>query len=201
MIITHYGASCFKVQSGETVLVFDPPSKDSSYKSPRFQANIVLISFNNKDHNGSDNISSKVEGEETPFIINGPGEYEVSGVAVTGYADEQNTIYLLQCENISVCHLGSLSEVELDSDAQEGVSGADILLVPIRNDEDAEKMAKLINQTDAKIVIPMHYNDVTLKKFLKEEGGEGVIHTDKLTIKKKDLEKEKTEIVVLKPVI
>ena len=56
MVITYYGASCFKVQSGETVLAFNPPSKESEFKSPRFAADIVLVSSNHKDYNGWENI-------------------------------------------------------------------------------------------------------------------------------------------------
>ena len=42
MVITYYGAGCFKVQSGETVLAFNPPSKESEFKSPRFASDIVF---------------------------------------------------------------------------------------------------------------------------------------------------------------
>ncbi len=99
MVITYYGASCFKVQSGETVLVFNPPSKESEFKSPRFQANIILISSNHKDYNGWQNISGTAE-NKAPFVIDGPGEYEIGGIHIGGIASGTNTIYAISLEDI-----------------------------------------------------------------------------------------------------
>src|SRR3989344_2893496 len=53
MVITYYGALCFKVQSGETVLAFNPPSSKSEYKSPRFASDIDVKGIKT---NGLDNV-------------------------------------------------------------------------------------------------------------------------------------------------
>jgi hypothetical protein len=52
-----------------------------------------------------------------------------------------------------------------------------------------------------RIIIPTHFEGVgednCLKKFLKEIGNESVKPTDKLTIKKKDIENMEGEVVIL----
>ena len=85
MVITYYGAGCFKVQSGETVLAFNPPSKESEFKSPRFASDIVLVSSNHKDYNGWENLPGKAEGSK-PFVAEGNGEYEISGIYIKASA-------------------------------------------------------------------------------------------------------------------
>ncbi len=225
MIITYYGASCFKAQSGETVLAFDPPSKefpakDFGLKLPRFQADIALISHSqHNDHSGYGTLSGKGE-NKCPFVIDGPGEYEIKSVQITGvksFHDEvggerngANTVYAIEFENISLCHLGDFGEKELSAEAEEAVAGCDILFMPIYISDksgetvmDPQKAAKMAAQIEPKIVIPMHYHEdkKMLKKFLDEFDGCDTKPIDKLTIKKKDFAEKKAEVVVLNPVV
>lgn len=215
MIITHYGISCFKVQSRETVLVFDPPSKefpikDFGLKLPSFQTDIVLISHNQHgDHSGYETLPGKGE-DKSLFIVDGPGEYETKGIYIKGiktFHDEfsgerhgLNTIYVLNIEDMSVCHLGDFGEKELESETKESIGETDILLMPIYGPSmDPQKAAKIVAQIEPKIIIPMHYHKdkKALKKFLDEFGNGSVKPVDKLSLKKKDLADKKTEIVVL----
>lgn len=211
MVITYYGVSCFKVQSGENVLAFDPPSKESEFKSPRFQTNIVLISHSHRDHNGYDSLVGKTEGKE-PFLINSPGEYETNGIYIQGiksFHDSSagqkhglNTIYKLNIEDISLCHLGDFGEKSLRPEAKEAIGEIDILFVPVGGENVLEpsEAARIISQIEPKIVIPMHYKKNTaLKNFLDEVGNGSIKPLDKLTVKKKDLVENKTSIIVLEP--
>lgn len=204
MIITYYGISCFKAQSGETVLAFDPPSKDSDFKSPRFQANAVLISNNHKDHNGWENLSSKIEGKDL-IVLDGPGEYELEGIYIKGIKSAgQNTVYSVNFEGITICHMGNFSEKELRPEIKEAIGEIDILFVPIDGDGvlDPQEAAKISSRLEPSIVIPMHYKDnKTLKKFMDEFGNGSAKPFDKLTIKKKDLDQGKIQVVVLEPAI
>ena len=209
MVITYYGAACFKVQSGETVLAFNPPSKESEYKSPRFASDIVLVSSNHKDYNGWENLAyrqaglpGKTEGAK-PFVAEGQGEYEVSGIYIKGIGSNgrDNTVYTLALEDIFICHLGALSK-EMDPSLKEAVGEVDILFIPIGGGEllDPQKAAGAAIHLEAKVVIPMNYNESQLKQFIKEFGAGEATAADKLTIKKKDLAEKKGEVVVLKPV-
>src|SRR3989338_488837 len=56
---------------------------------------------------------------------------------------------------------------------------------------------KLAVQLEPKVIVPMHYDEKSLKAFLKEAGAEGTKAEEKLTIKKKDLEGKEAEVVVL----
>ena len=71
MIITYLGVEFFKVQFGDTTIAFNPISKDSKFKPTRFFSDIALVSLNNPDMNGTENLS--YNGKDT-FVISGPGE-------------------------------------------------------------------------------------------------------------------------------
>ena len=208
MIITYQGVEFFKVQFGDTTLAFNPISKESKFKSSRFFADIALVSLNHPDMNGSENLS--YNGKE-PFVITGPGEYEVKDIFIKGFGSKSNyggkerinTIYSVTLENMNLCFLGALSDINLSSEVKEDLGDVDILFLPIGDDGviDAVKAEKLSVEIEPKIIIPMHFGDVgskdALKKYLKEAGEENVKPIDKLTIKKKDLEGKQGEVVVL----
>lgn len=197
MVITYYGAACFKVQSGETVIAFAPPSKESKFKAPRFQTDIALINCNHPDYNGWDNLSSKDE-KKPPFVVDGAGEYEVAGIYIKGISTP--TIYIVSFEDIILCHLGGFIEKNLRPEIKEEIGEVDVLFVPI-DEDDGQKAAQFISQIEPKIAIPMNYKEADLKHFLKEFGNNSIKPEEKLTIKKKDLSEEKTQVVVLSPVL
>ena len=201
-----------KISQGDTVIAANPFGKNSSYKPIRFGARIGLVSVNHPDYNGTENLS---HGEKVPFVISGPGEYEIGGIAVSGFLAPKpfstegssegllNTIYTVELEGIRLCFLGALSSGELPPELYEGIGSVDILFVPIAgggllSPADAEKIAVSL---DAKLVIPLAWDkdDKHLGVFKKEAGAEGTLPVDKLTLKKKDLEGKEGEVVVLEP--
>jgi L-ascorbate metabolism protein UlaG (beta-lactamase superfamily) len=203
MIITYYGAQFFKVQFGDIALAFDPISKDSKLKPSRFGADIVFVSAHHADFNGTDQVT---HGEKKPFVIEGPGEYEVKGVFIKGLPSESkyggqdliNTIYTVSLENMNICFLGALNNSELKNETVEALDEVDILFVPIGGKGVLEpaKAYKLAVSLEPKIIIPMNYDDASLKVFLKE-AGENPKPESKLTLKKKDLEGKEGDIFVL----
>lgn len=207
MIITYLGGEFIKIQFGDTTVAFNPVSKDSSLKTSKFGADVVLSSINHEDMNG---VEQLVFGDKKPFVITGPGEYEIKGVFIKGllgvskYGGEQciNTIYTMSLEGMNICHLGAQSAVELQKDTDEAIDEVDILFVPIGGEGvlDPATAYKLAVSIGPKIIIPIHYGDIgdkdALKKFLKE-AGENPAPLPKLTLKKKDLEGKEAEVVVL----
>jgi len=209
MIISYQGVESLKIQFGDTTVAYNPISKDSKFKGAKFGADIVLVSLNHPDMNGKENAS---RGEREPFVITGPGEYEIGGIFIQGFpsvskygGDEKiNSIYLMSLENMNLCFLGALSSSEsIDSTTKEALDGIDILFVPIGGDGvlSPSEAYNTAVKLEAKIIIPIHYgeglNTGALKIFLKEGGEEGAKPTDKLTIKKKDLEGKEGDIIVL----
>ena len=208
MIITYLGVEFFKVQFGDTTIAFNPISKDSKFKPTRFFADIALVSLNHPDMNGVENLS--YNGKD-PFVISGPGEYEVKDVFIKGFASKSmydgkeriNTIYSVTLENMNICFLGALSDINLSSEVKEALGDVDILFVPIgaNNVLDVAKAEKLSVEIEPKIIIPMHFGDVgvkdALKKYLKEAGEDNVKPVDKLTIRRKDLEGKTGDVIVI----
>jgi L-ascorbate metabolism protein UlaG (beta-lactamase superfamily) len=208
MIITYHGVEFVKVQHGDMVLAFNPPSKKSKFSTTSFGANIVLISTNHPDLNGYE-IASR--NDKNAFVIKGPGEYEVDGMfirgfkTVTNYGGQEmiNTIYTLTVDGMNLAFLGAINQSEIDPDIKEELGQANILFVPIGGDGvlDFSEAYKMAVKREPNIIIPIHYGQIgdkdALKNFLKEGGQESIKPIDKLTIKKKDLEGKEGEIVVL----
>lgn len=209
MIITYLGGEFVKVQFGETVLAFNPPSKNSKLKTARFGADIALISVNQPDCNGVETVT---HGSHAPFVIQGPGEYEIKEVTVRGFATESrygdekriNTVYLVTLESMRLCFLGALSEKTLPTQVLESLDGIDILFVPVGGGTLSPALAHaLAVALEPRLIVPIHYEGLgekdALKAFLKEAGEKQLAPIEKLTIRKKDLEGKEEEIVVLKP--
>lgn len=205
MIITYFGKQFFKIQQGEMVLSFNPISKDSkSSNGTKFGSDVALITTNHPDYNG---ISQLSHGEREPFVISGPGDYEVREIFVKGIMSDSNlggkkyinTIYTLSMDNIEIVFLGALSDSSLSKEAIEAIGNPDILFIPVGGKDilDAKNASKLSASLEPKIVIPMDYDAESLKAFLKEAGAEGVQKIDKLTLKRKDLDGKAGEVIVL----
>ncbi len=206
MIITYNGLQFFKIQQGEMVLAFNPVSKESkSGIVAKFGADISFVTTNHPDYNGLDQVS---HGERTPFAIKGPGDYEVKEIfvkgslsnAVLGDKKYVNTIYSMTVDNINIVFLGALSDTDLSKEAREAIDGPDILFVPVggKGMLEPKDAAKLAASLEPKLIIPMNYDDATLKAFLKESGAEKAEVVEKLTLKRKDLEGKEGEVIVLK---
>ena len=207
MIITYFGGEFFKVQFGNTTIAFNPISKDSKLKPSRFGADIVLSTTYHEDFSGFEQVT---HGDKKPFIISGPGEYEVNDVFIKGLPSESkyggkdliNTIYTVSLENMNICFLGAINNFELKAETIEALDEIDILFVPIGGDGvlDSAKAYKLAVSLQPKIIIPMHYGDIgekdSLKVFLKE-AGENPSPEPKLTLKKKDLEGKEGDVMLL----
>jgi len=213
MVITWYGQSCFKIQSGETVVFTDPFHREIGLTPPRSQASIVTVSHCHSDHNNIEALSGE------PLVIDGPGEYETKGIGIKGifsFHDDKdgkerggNTIYLMEIEGIKICHLGDLAQKKLTDEQLEKIDEVDILMVPVGGTAtlDAEDAVEIISQIEPRIVIPMHYkipgltlsfNPDGVDAFLKEMGMGKKEAVDKLTLKKKDLPEGEMQVVVMR---
>jgi L-ascorbate metabolism protein UlaG (beta-lactamase superfamily) len=205
MIIQYFGKQFFKISQGDFVVAVNPISKDSKlFDKAKFGSNAVLITINHPDYNG---IDSATFGENTPFIINGPGEYEVGDMYVQGFASAAdidkkeyvNTIYLITFDGMKLVFIGALSNKDsIPKSFVEAVDEPDLFFVPIGGTStiDAATAQKLANSFNAKMVVPMDYDAASLKVFLKEAGAEGTKPVDKLTVKKKDFVGKAGEVVL-----
>jgi len=213
MDIFPLGHSSFRIKGKSVTVATDPfdPQMVGFPFPKHISADIVTVTHPHKDHN---NIGA-VEGN--PFVIQGPGEYEVKDVGVIGmssYHDEQkgkerglNTLYHIEIDGINVVHLGDLG-IMLSKEEIEKLDGVDILFVPVGGKvtitiQDAQR---LISELEPTIIIPMHYKTskhskgfeemASVQPFLKIMGKEEVTPVPKLSITKDKLPSE-MQIVVL----
>ncbi|KKR02504.1 MAG: Zn-dependent hydrolase of the beta-lactamase fold-like protein [Microgenomates group bacterium GW2011_GWB1_40_9] len=207
MDITSFGHSSFKIKGKAATLVTDP--FDSSFTGLRFpkhiEADIVTVSHAHEDHNAVFQI------EGNPFVVSGPGEYEIKGIGIVGIPSEHgngvkeiNTIYRIEMDDLSIVHLGDLGRM-LTTEEVDELDGVDILMIPVGGTYtiDAQQAAKLIAEIEPSIVIPMHYLRQGLKfdlspvsVFLKEMGQEMVTAQPKVSVSKAKLPEQK-QIIVL----
>jgi L-ascorbate metabolism protein UlaG (beta-lactamase superfamily) len=205
MVITHHGGQCFKVSFGDTTLAFDPISKKSKLSPVKFGSDVAFISMHHPDFDGADQVA---HGSKQPFVVNGPGEYEIGDVTARGYGvqttydgvERYNTIYQVRLETINMVFLGALSSPDIDPKILGELGDIDILFIPIGGGDVLEvpQASKLAVKLEAKCIIPMHYDANALAAFRKEESSGDVALQDKLTIKKKDVIEMSGEVVVLK---
>ena len=205
MVISYHGGEFFKVSFGSTTLAFNPIGKKSKLSPVKFGSDAAFISLWNDDFNGVENVK---HGNKDPFVVDGPGEYEIGLVTARGFGvkttydkeERFNTIYQVRLEEMNMVFLGALSNPEIDPKILSELGDIDILFVPIGGGDVLEvpQASKLAVKLEAKLVIPMHYDAVALKAFLKEEGNESVKPVDKLTLKRKDVSVMEGEVAVLK---
>lgn len=218
MQINWYGQSAFQIsaspeKNNKVSIVIDPFSENIGLKFPSLEADILLITHDHEDH------GNKAAIKGNPFLIEGPGEYELKEVFIQGipaFHDKVEgkergkiTIYTIEAEEMTLCHLGDLGQKELTAEQVEKIGNIDILMIPVGGvyTINSHEAVKIISQIEPRIVIPMHYQIPKLKakleeldKFLKVMGIKKTEPLNKLTIKKKDLpQEEEREIMVLKP--
>ena len=121
MVITYHGGECFKVSSGMTTLACNPIAKGSKQFSPvKFGVDTAFVSMNHPDFNGIEQVAY---GDKTPFVVSGPGEYEIGEVTARGFGvkttydgeERYNTIYQVMLEGVNIVFLGALSSSTIDA--------------------------------------------------------------------------------------
>lgn len=226
MQIIWHGQSCFQIltprnKGEQTSIVIDPFDESLGLRIPKLEADILLITNNHPDHNNVRAVLGTHPGV-SPFVISGPGEYEIKNVFIQGIPSwydsaqskekEQNTIYTLRVEDLKLCHLGGLGQKELAEEQLDRIGEVDILMIPIGGifTISAKEAIKIMSQIEPKITIPMHYQIPKLNppaggkldgvdKFLKSLGVKSIEPQNKLSIKKKDISPEEAKVIVLKP--
>jgi len=214
MDITYFGHSSFRIKGKTATVVTDPYDPvDVGLKFPKhIAADIVTVSHGHKDH------AAVAQIEENPYVVRGPGEYEIKGVGIIGlstYHDEEkgvkrvkNTIYRIEIDGVALVHLGDLGHT-LSTDQVDALDGVGILMIPVGGvyTIDPATAVEVINELEPSIVIPMHYGRADLNQkefgglaqlsaFLKEIGKEDVAAQPKLSITRDKLPAE-MQVVVL----
>ena len=208
MDISWLGHSCFRIRGSQGIIITDPFPPGLGYTLGKQTARIVTVSHNHPSHSYAQGIGGG------PRIVAGPGEYEIADVFIIGiptfHDNEQgsklgrNTVYLMEIDGISVCHLGDLGHI-LSADKVGLMDKVDVLMIPVGgvNTLNATMAAEVVRQIVPKIVIPMHYKTPVIKreldpleKFLKEMGVMSVKPQSRVSVSHSSLPLT-TQVVVL----
>jgi L-ascorbate metabolism protein UlaG (beta-lactamase superfamily) len=203
MEIYWLGHGCFRLRGRDATVVTDPCPPSTGYKIGRVNADLVTISRNKPDSSYRNAITGEAK------FLEGAGEYEIGGVLVTGIDTDRkaredgfgrNVAYVLDLDDIRVCHLGDITTVPSGDEVEE-LSAADILFVPVGGGPvlNAEKAAEIVSLLEPKIVLPMLYKTEAssgqlepVERFLKEMGAETKNLEPRLSISKSGLPSDTT---------
>ncbi|HKW07339.1 MAG TPA: MBL fold metallo-hydrolase [Candidatus Dormibacteraeota bacterium] len=211
MDVTWLGHGCFRLRGRGAAVVTDPYPPAIGLKLSRMDAEVVTVSHDHGNHSYTQAV------RDGAYEIHGPGEYEIAGVSVIGvptYHDAEkgqkegrNTVYLIEIDDVRVCHLGDLGH-KLDDAEAESVATPDVLLVPVggHTTMNAAQAAEVVRQLEPRYVVPMHYAIPGLKmqldpidRFLKEMGVTATEAQPKLAVQKSSVAEYETKVVVLEP--
>jgi len=202
MELTYLGHSCFRIKGRQGSVVIDPYSKGIGMLLPKVKADAVLVSHDHYDHNEVSRV------EDYRLKIAGPGEFEVSGIKITGISSFHddvggkkrglNTIYEIEVDDIVVVHLGDLG-TKLTDKQVEVLDKVDILLVPVGGNYtlDGVRAVEVVKDLSPSIVIPMHFSEkgksielAEVSEFIEKIGVEAKKVGNKVNIKKDQLGEE-----------
>jgi L-ascorbate metabolism protein UlaG (beta-lactamase superfamily) len=194
MEITWLGHACFRIKGKEVVVVTDPCSPDTGYTMAKTQADMVTISHAHPHHSYLEAI------QEGYKVIKGPGEYEIKDVYVTGipsYHDVEqgkkkgkNTIFVIEIEGVTLCHLGDLGHA-LSPEMIGELGSINVLFIPVGgiNTIAGSVAADLVRNLNPGYVVPMHYKTGAEtaelefpERFLKELGIKDLAVQPKLVV-------------------
>jgi L-ascorbate metabolism protein UlaG (beta-lactamase superfamily) len=214
MDITYLGHASFKIKTKTATVITDPfDPKMVGLKYSGVEGEIVTVSHQHGDHNAVDRVSGVKK------VVEGPGEYEISGVTIMGYKTfhdnkqgserGENTVYVIEAEGLRLVHLGDLGHL-LSDELVEEIGDVDVLMIPVGGffTIGPKEATEIISKIGPYFVIPMHYGVAGLSPMLTEkllpvsdflkESGLSTENMPKFSLKKEDiLEDQNTKVIVL----
>lgn len=203
MEIQYYGANCVRFANKQVSISVDDNLDKFGLKNITHPEDISI--FTEKD-------SSNQIGR---FLINCPGEYEISEVSIIGLPanshsdpNKKSTIYSIKINDFNTVIVGNV-ETGFSDEQLEKLGIVDVLVIPVGGHGltiDAIGAVELIKKIEPKIAIPTHYADQAINypveqsaiaEFLKAMGiTEQPEPIKSLAIKDRDLG-DKTSVVIL----
>ncbi len=212
MDISWLGHSCFRIKGSKATLITDPYPPELGYALGKPSADIVTVSHQHPAHSYVQGIDGK------PRPITGPGEYEINDVLIIGLTTfhdgergkkrGKNTIYLIEMDDVTICHLGDLGHQLSDKQAAD-LGKIDILFIPVGGHYtiDAAGATSVCDQLKPRVIIPMHYktNKCTypiadVDDFLKGKKNVKKLDATEVEFKAAELPSE-SQILGLKPAL
>jgi L-ascorbate metabolism protein UlaG (beta-lactamase superfamily) len=196
MELTWYGRTCIRIRGKDAVVVADPYQSVVGPTGRGISGDVVT--FSHPDDNRLPRVKGKSSRDgrtllpsslENAFVLDGPGEYEVKEVLVTGvrtYRDDtsgaesgKQVSFVIEVDGLHTIHLGELGHL-LSEEKLADIGSVDIVCVPLGGSLSPSQAAAVVAQLDPRIVIPMPVCDdeaacaEALKRFFHEMGAEPV---------------------------
>jgi L-ascorbate metabolism protein UlaG (beta-lactamase superfamily) len=217
MELTWYGRTCIRLRGRDAVVVNDPYPSIVGPTGRGITGDVVTFSHPDDNHPpkkvtklSRDGGTAMPTSLESAFVLDGPGEYEVHDVLLTGvrtYRDNdkgsqrgRQTAFVMELDGVHTIHLGDIGH-ELTEEKLADIGRVEVVCVPIGGALTAATAAALVAQLDPKIVIPMPVCedeaacDDAVKLFLHEMGAEPMIQP-KLSIMPSSLPAETTTVLL-----
>ncbi len=155
MKLTWYGHACFKLDTAEGSVVFDPYCDNNvpGLTLPKLTADEVICSHGHGDHNAIGKV--ELTGRAPKY-----GKKQISTFhdEKKGTLRGNNLVTAIDAEGLRVVHLGDLGH-ELSAEQLSELGKADVLMVPVGGfyTIDGRTAAKVSRAIGAPTIIPMHY--------------------------------------------
>ena len=217
MEVTWYGHSCIRLRGREAVVVADPYQAVVGPTGRGISGDIVTFSHPDdrplpraKGKPSRDGKTLLPTSLDNAFVLDGPGEYEVKEVLVTGvrtYRDDargtesgKQTSFVVELDGVHTIHLGEIGHL-LTEEKLGDIGSVDIACVPLGGSLSPAQAAALVAQLDPSIVVPMPLCDDdgdcedVLKRFFHEMGTEPTTQA-KLSVTATSLPAETTTVLL-----
>jgi L-ascorbate metabolism protein UlaG (beta-lactamase superfamily) len=194
MELTWYGRTCIRLRGKDAVVVADPYQAVVGPTGRGITGEIVTYSHpddkplprakGKRSRDGSTFLPSSLD---DAFVLDGPGEYEVRDVLLTGvrtYRDDaqgadngKQVAFLVELDGMHTIHLGEIGHL-LTEEKLADIGTVDIACVPVGGSLSPTKAAELVAQLDPRIVVAMPLDEESsetqeaVAKFFHEMGGE-----------------------------
>ena len=194
MELTWYGRTCIRLRGRDAVVVNDPYPSIVGPTGRGITGDVVT--FSHPDDNHPPKKATKLSRDggtamptslEPAFVLDGPGEYEVHDVLLTGvrtYRDNakgvdrgRQTAFVTELDGVHTIHLGDIGH-ELTEEKLADIGPVDIACLPIGGSLSPTKAAELVSQLDPRIVVAMPLDEESsetreaVAKFFHEMGGD-----------------------------
>ena len=194
MEITWYGGTCVRLRGKEGIIAADAYRSIVGPTGRGLTADIVTYSHADPHPEvarGKRAAPAATEGVARPtsleaaFALEGPGEFEVHDVLITGvrtFRDEMkgasrgpNVAFVFELDGLHAVHLGDIGHTLSEAMLGE-IGGVDLVCIPIGGNLPAARAAELVAQLDANLVVPLPVaedegaGEAEMGKFLHEMG-------------------------------
>jgi L-ascorbate metabolism protein UlaG (beta-lactamase superfamily) len=217
MEVTWYGRTCIRLRGKDAVVVADPYQAVVGPTGRGITGDIVTFSHpddtplprakGKASRDGKTRLPSSLD---DAFVLDGPGEYEVKDILMTGvrtYRDDlrgatkgKGVTFVIEVDGLHTIHLGDIGHL-LSEEKLGDIGPVDIACVPLGGALSPTTAAALVAQLDPRIVVPMPVCDdeadcaEALAKFFHEMGGEPLTQP-KLSVTPSSLPVETTTVLL-----